>query len=187
MQAPLHISGYAAVSEDGMLANGEGVMPQVLKVDADQCFFKHQLELADVLVHGRHSAESDPSSSSKHRLIVTRQVQATAPHPSGAQALLWNPAGASLLQALTALGPPNTNIAILGATTVFEIFLNSFENFFVSRVANVQLPGGRPVFASVPALSPEQVLADHGMARGSNVLSTPEVTITQWWRRTPCN
>ena len=36
MPRPPRIEGYAIVSEDGMLANASGVMPDQLKFDADQ-------------------------------------------------------------------------------------------------------------------------------------------------------
>ncbi len=52
-----YIEGYAIISEDGMLADKAGVMPESLKFSADQEFFEHGLDAADVVVHGRHSRE----------------------------------------------------------------------------------------------------------------------------------
>ena len=43
-QAPGRIEGYAIVSEDGMLANSAGVMPDSLKFKADQAFFERGLD-----------------------------------------------------------------------------------------------------------------------------------------------
>ena len=51
MVARLHsrrIEGYAIVSEDGMLANAAGIMPNSLKFEADQHFFERGLEAVDV-------------------------------------------------------------------------------------------------------------------------------------------
>jgi hypothetical protein len=36
------IEGYAIVSEDGMLANAAGIMPDSLKFEADQLFFERR-------------------------------------------------------------------------------------------------------------------------------------------------
>jgi len=48
------IESYAIISEDGMLADATGIMPDSLKFDADQTFFEHGLDAVDVVVHGRH-------------------------------------------------------------------------------------------------------------------------------------
>ncbi len=74
MSGPRRIEGYAIVSEDGMLANAAGVMPDALKFEADQRFFERGLDGVDVVVHGRHSHEQQPHSPLRRRLIVTRRV-----------------------------------------------------------------------------------------------------------------
>src|ERR1700730_13369464 len=100
MTHPRRIEGYAIVSEDGMLANAAGVMPDQLKFDADQQFFERGLDGVDVVVHGRHSHEQQQHSKLRRRLILTRPVPATAPDPSNEKARFWNPGGASFDQAL---------------------------------------------------------------------------------------
>jgi hypothetical protein len=50
MSKPRRIEGYAIVSEDGMLANAAGIMPESLKFEADQHFFERGLDAADVVV-----------------------------------------------------------------------------------------------------------------------------------------
>src|ERR1700730_9309484 len=55
MPRPRRIEGYAIVSEDGMLANAAGIMPDSPKFEADQLFFERRLDGVDVVVHGRHS------------------------------------------------------------------------------------------------------------------------------------
>src|SRR5205085_9400993 len=60
MPRPRRIEGYAIVSEDGMLANFAGIMPESLKFEADQQFFERGLDGVDVVVHGRHSYERQP-------------------------------------------------------------------------------------------------------------------------------
>jgi hypothetical protein len=78
MPRPRRIEGYAIVSEDGMLANAAGIMPDSLKFEADQLFFERGLDGVDVVVHGRHSHERQPPSYLRRRLILTRQVPAIA-------------------------------------------------------------------------------------------------------------
>jgi hypothetical protein len=72
------IEGYAIVSEDGMLANAAGIMPDSLKFAADRRLFESGLDGVDVVVHGRHSHERQPHSYLRRRLILTRQVPAFA-------------------------------------------------------------------------------------------------------------
>jgi len=58
---------------------------------------------------------------------------------------------------------PDGRVAVIGGTDAFEMFLDRYDSFHLSRVPDVQLPGGRPVFAEVPARTPEDVLASHGL------------------------
>ena len=82
MRHPRRIAGYAIVSEDGMLANAAGIMPDQLKFEADQRFFERGLDSVDVVVHGRHSHERQRHSDLRRRLILTRTVSAIADDPS---------------------------------------------------------------------------------------------------------
>jgi hypothetical protein len=176
------IEGYAIVSEDGMLANVAGIMPDELKFEADQHFFERGLDGVDVVVHGRHSHEQQPHSHLRKRLILTRDVPATAPDPSNEKALLWNPGGASFEQALAALGVPDASIGVIGGTAVFGMFLDRYDVFYLSRAPGVRLPGGRPVFPEVPARTPEDVLASHGLRRGERQVLDPakDLAVTAW-------
>jgi hypothetical protein len=48
----------------------------------------------------------------------------------------------------------------------------------------VRLPGGRPVFPQVPARTPEEVLAGHGLVPGPRqVLDAAEGLTLVTWRR----
>lgn len=157
------IEGFAIVSEDGMLADAAGVMPKSLQVPADQRFFEAGLDRADVMVHGRHSAEHQRRSPLRWRLIATRQIEALAPDPDNPRARLWNPAGATLEEGLAALGLADAAVAIIGGTDVFGLFLDRYDAFYLTRGPRVRLPGGRPVFPSVPTQTPEEVMAAHGL------------------------
>lgn len=169
-----------------MLADAAGVMPDSLKFEADKRFFERGLDAVDVVVHGRHSHERQPHSHLRRRLIATRRVAAFAPDPSNDKALFWNPAGASFDAALAALGAaPDAAVGIVGGTDVFGMFLDLYDLFHLSRAPDLRLPGGRPVFAGVPALAPEQVMARHGLIAGEKqTLDASEgVTLVSWRRR----
>ena len=184
MRIPSHIEGYAIVSEDGMLANATGVMPDSLKFEADQAFFERGLDGVDVVVHGRHSHEKQRNSDLRRRLILTRKVFSTASDSRNNNAVFWNPAGATLEQALAVLGEPNDRIGVIGGTEVFGIFLDRYDIFFLSRAPGVHLPGGRPVFPEVPARTPEDVLARHGLRPGPPELLDMKtaVAVVKWSR-----
>jgi len=184
MPGPCRIEGYAIVSEDGMLANAAGIMPDSLKFEADQDFFERGLDEVNVVVHGRHSHEQQQRSYLRRRLILTRQVPAIAADPSNEKALFWNPAGASFEQALAALGTPDGSVAVIGGTDVFGMFLDRYEVFHLSRAPDVRLAGGRPVFPEVPMRTPEEVLASHGLNRGQRqVLDAAKGLAVVSWHR----
>jgi hypothetical protein len=184
MSVPQRIEGYAIVSEEGMLANAAGIMPDSLKFEADQHFFEHGLDAVDVVVHGRHSHERQPHSYLRRRLILTRQLPSIAADPSNEKALFWNPAGASFEQALTMLGTPAGSIAVIGGPDVFGMFLDRYDVFHLSRAPDVRLPGGRPVFPEVPSRTPEEVLASHGLDSGQRQVLDPVkgVAVVSWQR-----
>ena len=178
--------GYAIVSEDGMLADASGAIPPAMIVPADQDFFMQGLDRAEAIVHGRHSAEQ-PTAAYRRRLIVTRGIPALALAPAHAppKSWLWNPAGCTIAQALSALGVTGGEVAIIGGTDVFGLFLPLYDVFYLSRVPAVVLPGGRPVFPQVPAQSPEDTLAGHGMSPGpARVLDTGRAVTVVAWKRT---
>ena len=170
MNGPSRIEGYAIVSADGMIATAKGAMPRALKFDADQEFFERALNGVDVVVHGRHSRERHRRSDQRRRLVLTRRIPSMASDPNNRNALFWNPAGATLEQVLVILGAPNGSIAVIGGTDAFGLFLDRYSTFFLTRAPAIQLPGGRPVFPEVPALSPEDVLTKHGLIEASRRL-----------------
>jgi len=176
----VRIEGYAVVSEDGMLADAQGIMPDSLKVEADQRFFERKLDEVDVVVHGRHSQEHDRNSQRRRRIIVTRRVPALASDPSNPRAFFWNPAGATLEHALSMFRISSSSIGVLGGADVFEIFLGRFDVFYLSEVFGIRLPGGRPIFRGVPPNTPEEVLALHGMSFLRNEVIVDGLTITSW-------
>jgi dihydrofolate reductase len=187
MPGPPAIEGYAIVSEDGMLANAERVIPDAMKVEADQKFFHDGLARAAAIVHGRHSHEGGTRGAGRHRLIVTRtRTKSLAPNPAYAKSLFWNPRGATLDDALAALGAPAGTVAVIGGPEVYELFLDiGYDAFHLTRAAGVRIPGGKPVFPEIgPDRTPEDVLADHGLKPGpQRVLDADAgVTLVTWTR-----
>jgi dihydrofolate reductase len=179
------VEGYVIVSRDGMLADANGVMPDSIRNDADQKFFQAGLDQAAVVIHGRHSHEGGPRAARRKRLIVTRQIAATAADSAHPNSLLWNPLGATLEQALEALGVGDGAIAIIGGPEVFDLFLPRYDTFHLSRAANATIPGGRPVFAGVgPTLTPEDLLAGQGLKPGPrrDLDAAAGVSVVAWQR-----
>jgi dihydrofolate reductase len=185
LSTPSLIAGYAIVSEDGMLANTAGVMPDSLKFEGDKRYFEDGLDGVDVVVHGRHSHEQQPHSHLRRRVILTRRIAAISAEPSDDKVVHWNPAGASFEDALAALAMQNARVGIVGGTAVFGIFLDRYDVFHLSRAPNVRLPGGRPVFPDVPARTPEAVLAGHRLEPGERrvIDRAGGVTLVSWRRR----
>ncbi|HEY7976563.1 MAG TPA: hypothetical protein VID67_00105 [Rhizomicrobium sp.] len=180
----MRIEGYAVVSEDGMIADASELLPPQLIAQADQKFFEQGLNGVDAVVHGRNSGEHHQNSAKRHRIIVTRNVAAISPVTANANAVLWNPLGATFEDAIAALKTSIRSAAILGGTDVFGYFLARYDIFFLSRIGGVRLPGGRPVFPQVPAQTPEAVLAAHGLRDKGCELSDPaaRLIISRWER-----
>jgi dihydrofolate reductase len=183
MSHAVRIEGYAIVSADGMLADRNRHMPDQLKIDADVRFFNAALERAAVIVHGRNSHEQQASSDRRRRLIVTHTIAAAQKHPSIPNARLWNPDGMPFAEACQAMGVTEGMAAVTGGAEVFQLFLEiGFDAFHLSRVGTFRIPGGRPVFPGVPALTPDQILAQHGLVPGpARVLDAKaEATLVTW-------
>jgi dihydrofolate reductase len=180
----LRIEGYVIVSADGMLANADQVMPDELKFEGDKRFFSAALDRADLVVHGRHSHEEQPNSPKRKRLILTRAVAALGPDPDHPKALLWNPQGASFEVACEAAGVGSGTVAIIGGPSVFGAFMDRYDTFWLSLAPHVRLPGGEACFPGVPARSPQDILAAHGLKAGeAQILDRAAgVSVTPWRR-----
>lgn len=179
------IAGLAIVSDDGMIADADGVQPTSLLLEADQKFFRDTLERADVIVHGRHSAEGGPGSERRKRIVLSRRLATAERDPANPLAVLWNPAGAALQVALSMIAPPRRRLAVIGGTDVFGMFLAlGYDLFYLSRASGIRLPGGRPVFPGIPPHSPEELLSRHGLGpESSRILdAAADLTLTTWRR-----
>jgi dihydrofolate reductase len=182
------IEGYAIVSADGMIADGHGVMPACIRNDADQHFLQAEMDRAAVIVHGRRSHEGGPRAAKRKRLVVTRQVPGIAADPSLPNALLWNPAGASLEAAIGALVIGAGPVAVIGGAEVFDLFLPLYDVFHLSRATRARIPGGQPLFSAVGArVTVDDVLLRHGLRASPprDIDAAAGITLTNFERATP--
>lgn len=184
MRRPFRIEGYAIACLDGAIADSAGLMPDSLKLEADQRFFEKALDGATVVVHGRMSHEGQRNSPKRRRLILTRRVQALAPHPDNSNARFWNPAGASLEQACAAVGCIAGRVAVLGGPDVYSHFLEiGYDCFYLSRADRVRLRGGVPVFPrSRHGQFPEKVLSEAGLKAVKSRRLGKDVSLVEWRR-----
>lgn len=182
--AGLRIEGFVIVSADGRLANADNVMPDELKIEGDKRFFTAALDRADLIVHGRHSQEEQPNAPKRRRLILTSKVAAIAPDPANPNALLWNPTGCPFETASREAGVTAGIVAIIGGPGVFGMFMARYDTFWLSGAPKVRIPDGEPCFPGVPARTPQQVLAAHGLHAGAPQLidAAQDVTVTPWRR-----
>ncbi len=185
MKPPFLIYGFAIVSADGMIADANQVMPQSLKYEADHLFFEKALAEADLILHGRQSHEGHTESSLRRRFWLTHSVAKLEPDPAGDSQWLWNPAGISLEEAGPSIGLDSGIVAILGGTSVYDIFLPNYDIFHLSRAGNARIPGGTPVFSAVAqGETPQDVLKRHNMVAEPAVTldARNDVTMTRWVR-----
>jgi hypothetical protein len=159
-------------------------MPDQLRFEGDKRFFTDALDEADLIVHGRHSEEGQPNSPLRKRLILTRTIGSVAPDPANPKATLWNPAGAPFEAACDFAGVHSGTVAIIGGPQVFGMFLDRYDTFWLSQAPRVRIPDGEPCFPGVPALTPQAILAAHGLHAGEARLLDPahEVSVTPWRR-----
>jgi dihydrofolate reductase len=182
----LRIVGYAIISLDGMIADADGRMGETLVIEADQLFYREALSRAALVVHGRNSAEPGSETSARRRVIVTTRVAALSPAAASPLAVQWNPLGMPFADVVAALGIAEGEVAVVGGTDVFELFLAiGYDSFHLSRSSRGSLPGGRPLFRGVPRRSPEAVLAAAGLRLRREERLAADLSLASWERATP--
>jgi hypothetical protein len=182
--ADFRFEGCAIVSADGMLADASGNQPPELIVEADKRFFEDKLDGAELIVHGRRSHEGQRNSPRRKRVYATRRIAAVEAHPENSNAVRWNPAGASIEEAAARLGVRGGLVAVIGATEVFDLFLDRYDVFWLTLARRVTLPGGVPVFSGVPQTSADDILRRHGLAPAETRTLDAEhdVALIKWAR-----
>jgi dihydrofolate reductase len=141
------------------------VMPDELKFEGDKRFFTAALDRADLIVHGRNSYEDQPNSPRRKRIILTRRSARSRPiRPIPKPRCGIRPA--LVRGRLRHAGVASGTVAIIGGPDVFGMFMDRYDTFWLSQAPHVRLPGGEPCFPGVPARSPQQILAAHGLKPG---------------------
>ena len=177
------LHGYVVVSEDDCISNADGVTPPELYNEADWSYFQSELDRAVLNIIGRVGHTNYVNTAGRRRLVVSSQARGVEERPD---AWWWNPAEASLGDALRRAAPEGGRIAIAGGRRVNDLFLSlGFDGFHLTRRNGVRLPGGVPVFTRAWAAgSAERLLRGHGLhPTTTRVLDAAEnVTLTVWVR-----
>jgi dihydrofolate reductase len=183
----VRVLGYAIISRDGMIADADGLMPDSLIIEADQIFFRTSLTQAQVVIHGRNSFEGGLDVPGRHRVIVTRTVDAITAVSAPPYVLRWNPLGAAFADVLGALEITQGDIAVIGGTDVFNLFLHiGYDAFYLTTAGSACLPGGRPLFRGMPARSPRQILAGRSLLLKSERGLADNVVLEKWGPPNAC-
>ena len=179
------IEGYAIVSREGMIAEADGSFPKAIEIPADQKHYQDSLRKAGAVVNGKHSAEGGALEAARKRLILSRKVDGVAPHPTKANAMLWNPKGATFEEAWAKLGAEGI-AAVVGGTDVFGLFLDEigYDTFYLTQ-AEAKVPDGRPVFPGVgKGLTAQEALRRRGYTLGkTRLLDEVTNTVLEEWSR----
>lgn len=183
MICPWRIHGHAIVSADDRIAGPDGFTPPSLRNETDWRRFQQALDGAAVTVLGRLGHEANPNAKGRNRLVLSSSARGVERRADG---WWWNPAVASLDDALSIAAPGGGIVAVPGGRRVFDLFLDlGFEAFHLARANTVHLAGGIPVFSAVAAgRTAEAVLAAHGLVAGTTEVldSQADVTLTRWHR-----
>lgn len=177
--------GHAIVSADDRIADATGQTPMSLRHEADWRRFQAALDAAVVTVLGRLGHEANPNAKGRNRLVLSSAISGIVRR---AGTWWWNPAEASLHEALAAAAPEGGIVAVPGGMRVFDLFLaEGYDAFDLSRVADVLIPDGTPVFAAVRAgRTADALLAASGLQPDPPELLDPAAGLTLTaWRRKP--
>jgi hypothetical protein len=173
--------GYAIISDDDMIADATGKIPDSLKSEADWIYFQAELDLCDLILLGRISHEFAPNPNRKRRrLVVSRAAKGLERRDD---AHWWNPSDLTLADVLTELLPAGGRIGVPGGQGVFDLVLNGpgFSGFHLTRANGVMLPGGQPVFGECEkGFSAEDVLSQRNYRPGPTRELEPGVDLVIW-------
>jgi dihydrofolate reductase len=177
------IHGHAIVSADDRIADRNGVTPAALRNERDWERFQASLDRAAVTVLGRLGHEANPNFRGRNRLVLSSSARGIERRPD---AFWWNPAEASLAEALAKAAPAGGIVAVPGGRRVFDFFLAAgFGEFHLSRATRVAIPDGIPLFTEVLAgKSAAEILAAHGLVAEPTEILDPAASVefTRWRR-----
>ncbi len=173
--------GHAIVSADDRIADLTGETPASLRNEADWARFQAALDASALTVLGRLGHEANSNRRGRNRLVLSSSVPGVERRDD---AWWWNPAGASLGEALQAAAPEGGIVAVPGGMRVFDLFLAvGYDAFDLARAEDVLVPDGTPIFSAVRVgVSAEAVLAGHGLVPVERTMLDPaaRVSLTLW-------
>jgi len=173
--------GHAIVSADDRIADASGATPPSLRNEADWTRFQAALDASALTVLGRLGHEANPNRKRRNRLVLSSSASGVERR---GDAWWWNPAGASLAEAMQAAAPEGGIVAVPGGRRVFDLFLAlGYDAFDLARAETVLIPDGTPVFSAVRSgVGAEAVLAAHGLAPVERTLLDPaaRVSLALW-------
>lgn len=177
--------GHAIVSDNDMIADSAGRMPDALMNASDWTRFQHELDKAVAVVIGRKGHLAHRNLHGRNRVVVSSSARGIEKRED---AWWWNPAATTLDEALAAAAPRGGIVAVPGGLLVFDLFLKiGYNEFHLARARGVTITGGIPVFSECASgRSAEEVLAAHGLVpTPSDVLDgRARIAVTVWQRRT---
>ena len=138
---------HAIVSSEGRIAAADGTMPPCLIVPADQRRFQGELSAAALTVLGREGHERHPVA--RPRLVLTSRVAALE---RDGTAWLWNPAGASLADALARGAPEGGTVVVAGGGRTMALMLPRLDALDLAVAETCAIPGGRPCVEGAESL-----------------------------------
>jgi len=176
--------GHAIVSDNDMIADAEGNMPESLINASDFTRFQRELDRAGAMVVGRKGHQAHPNKHDRNRIVVSSSANGVERRADG---WWWNPAQASLEEVLARAFSRGGIVAVPGGRRVFDLFLDhGYDEFHLARVRGVRVEGGVPVFSECAnGRSAEEVLAAHGLVpTPADVLdATARVAVTVWRKK----
>jgi len=186
MQGRHAIHGHAIVSADDFIAGADGITPPSLRNDADWARFQAALDAAAVTVLGRLGHEANPNAKARNRLVVSSSGRGIERR---ADAWWWNPAGATLAEALAKAAPGGGVVAVTGGMRVFDLFLAiGYDEFHLARARKAHIGNGVPVFgACASGVRADNVLRRHGLVQRAEEVLDPVagVTLAVWGSAQP--
>jgi len=175
--------GHAIVSADDRIADRTGATPASLRNDADWARFQAALDRAAVTVLGRLGHEANPNLKGRNRLVLSSSARGIERRP---EAWWWNPAEATLAEALAMAAPRGGIVAVPGGRRVFDRFLAvGYDAFDLARVAGVFLPDGILIFSAIrEGQTAEAALAANGLRPEPPTMldEAAGVALTVWQR-----
>jgi hypothetical protein len=185
--AAYQFHGHVIVSDNDMIADAAGNMPDALMNASDWSRFQHELDKAVAVVLGRKGHLAHRNIHDRNRVVVSTSVRALEKRDD---AWWWNPAGATLEKALNAAAPRGGIVAVPGGLSVFDLFLEiGYHEFHLARARGVKIANGTPIFSECASgRSAEEVLAGHGLVPApADVLDGRAGVAVSVWHRTVRN